>query len=353
MNKFRYPSLNGLRALSIIMVIFCHLSLKYNIFDSLNKVTWLQPITSLISDGYIGVNTFFIVSGFLITSLLLKEEKEKKSISFRKFYFRRILRIFPAYYFLLLIYFVLQKSGHLEISNESWLTSLTYTKYFNWQLDWPTSHFWSLSIEEQFYLFWPLVFILGKRPRIIFACLLLVIVPVSKLLGSFYFIGWINDLNILRRIDAIALGCIFAIYQDVIITKLRKHWSMYFNFSLIILLLSNFNLQESLKLFFGRYFYIANSMYSSIVNLMIAIIMMYSVFGPQKRWFKMLNTGALNFIGILSYSLYLWQQFFIWDTHYYLNVFPLNILCLFIAATSSYYLIEKPFLRFKTRFEVD
>jgi peptidoglycan/LPS O-acetylase OafA/YrhL len=89
-----------------------------------------------------------------------------------------------------------------------------------------------------------------------------------------------------------------------------------------------------------------------IANLSIAIIMFYSVFGPKGLWFKFLNLRLLNFIGILSYSIYLWQQFFICKSSNWFTQFPQNIFILFAFAFSSHYIIENPFMKLKTRFSV-
>src|ERR1700710_2420018 len=151
--KNQIPSLGGLRALSILIVLAGHFveagyvtinrnSLLYNFFDS----------------GF-GVNIFFVISGFLITTLLIKEEIANKEISLKKFYIRRIIRIFPAYYFVVLSYFLLEFCFHLiHFSNISWLTTLTFTKYLSPDFDWLSAHFWSLSVEEHFYLIFPLCF---------------------------------------------------------------------------------------------------------------------------------------------------------------------------------------------------
>ena len=103
----KLPSLNGLRAISIFLVLFDHLQIKYYIFsETLPK--YFLPIRYFLEDGHLGVNVFFVISGFLITTLLLKEEQKNKTVSLKKFYIRRTLRIFPAYYTLLLVYFILQ-----------------------------------------------------------------------------------------------------------------------------------------------------------------------------------------------------------------------------------------------------
>lgn len=345
----RYPSLNGLRGLSIILVIINHLCIYYHIFDGLNRYYWLKPLTLFLQDGQLAVNIFFVISGFLITSLMLREEQLTQTVSLKKYYIRRTLRIFPAYYFLLFVYFILDHYGFIQISEAAFVTAVTYTKYFNWQLDWFTSHAWSLSIEEHFYLVWPLMFIRGNKIRKQLALLLVFVGPIARTYVHYHSIPWITEFSILIRIDSIALGCVFALFRNEIIEKVHNHWNLLFY-------------SAALSLFFLRYLPILTTELNVnyiliplggtcgiIANILIAIIMMYSVFGPKMLWFKFLNLKLLNYIGILSYSIYLWQQIFINWLGYWPMIFPLNLVCIFAMAMFSYYVIEKPFLKLKAK----
>jgi peptidoglycan/LPS O-acetylase OafA/YrhL len=105
MNKLKYPSLNGLRAISIILVLFHHLGINNNIFQRFSEVDWLDNVLILLQDGHLGVNIFFVISGFLITSIMMNEEKNTNTISLKNFYLKRAFRILPAFYFLLIVYF--------------------------------------------------------------------------------------------------------------------------------------------------------------------------------------------------------------------------------------------------------
>ena len=115
--------MNGLRALSILLVIMCHANMRDHFLDS-------KSLLSLFTDGRFGVAVFFVISGFLITTLLLKEEEKEGRISIKNFYRRRALRILPAYYAVLFVYAILQWASVLRISPASWITSLTYTTVF-------------------------------------------------------------------------------------------------------------------------------------------------------------------------------------------------------------------------------
>lgn len=352
MSSQKFQSINGLRAISVIIIIISHLQLLHNTFGSFGNIIWLSPILAFITDGQLVVNIFFLVSGFLITSLLLQEESRNGTISLKNFYVRRTLRIFPAYITLLVVYFILQLYGIIYIRNASWITAITYTKDFNLAFEWYTGHIWTLSIEEQFYLFWPLIFLTGAKIRKIFSLSLFLIVPFIRVFILLHPVSFINEFSIFTRIDAIALGCIIALYKNEIIKILEPHWSKILWPSLFILFIIRYIPTTALRynIHLGALFVPMGTTHGTIANILIGLIVMYSVFGPNGLWNKMLNSKLLNFIGALSYSLYLWQQLFINKSSYWFNQFPLNIICIFLAALASYYLIETPFLALKTKF---
>ncbi|MDI9319744.1 MAG: acyltransferase [Phycisphaerales bacterium] len=350
--KVKYPSINGLRAISIILVILHHLSIQEHFFSGTENIKWLFPLTSFLQDGHLGVNVFFVISGFLITSLMLHEETRTNTISLKNFYIRRTLRIFPAYYFLLLVYFILQVFHLVNISNASWVTSLTYTKYFNWRLDWLTAHAWSLSIEEHFYLFWPLIFMYARQYRKKTVMGLILTVPLIRVVLFFHPIIWMDELTIFTRIDSIATGCLFALYKDEILMKIQKHWQKVFYASVIIIFSLPILSLLMNKINLGFVFIPLGKTHGTIANFAIGFIMMYSIFGPRNLWFNFLNLKVINYIGILSYSIYLWQQIFISGASHWVTTYPQNLLFIFIIAMSSYHFIEKPFLKLKTKFEI-
>lgn len=346
----KLPSINGLRAFSIILVICHHLSLQNSFFKDIPTDNWGYLFVEFIKDGHLGVNVFFVISGFLITYLLQYEEKNTETISLKNFYVRRTLRIFPAYFFLLFVYFILQLFNFIQISNSSWLTAITYTKYFNWELDWYTGHAWSLSIEEHFYVFWPLIFIGGKKFRKIVAISLIIIVPFIRYFSFYHPVYWINELTIFTRIDSIAVGCFFALYKENIIKHFTPHWTKIFYFSIISLFFLRIFPIYAHKTNLDFIFIPIGSTHGTIANILIASIMMYSVFGPKRIWYKVLNLKIINYIGTLSYSIYLWQQLFIYQSDFWINKFPQNLIFIFLAALFSYYIIEKPFLKLKQKF---
>lgn len=150
--------LDGIRAVAVGLVLFSH-SVIYDEF------TWLEPIG--LGAGYAGVALFFVLSGYLITALLLREEDRTGGISLKLFYLRRSLRLFPALWLYLLIVWMIWRVGLLPHHPwHSFVASLLYIRNLVGQGH-ETAHLWSLSIEEQFYLLWPLVFVaFPKRNRL-------------------------------------------------------------------------------------------------------------------------------------------------------------------------------------------
>ena len=133
-----FAGLDGLRGISILVVLACHLAVHTPYIDYFS--------------GDIGVETFFVISGFLITSLLLKEKVKRRKVSFRNFYIRRFLRIVPVAYLFLLALMLLNNYLKLNTSGFDFLTAFLYIKNvpFHKYPDWYTGHFWTLSVEEQY-----------------------------------------------------------------------------------------------------------------------------------------------------------------------------------------------------------
>ncbi len=354
------PSLDGLRALSILIVIMYHILLK-----GWPGTEFSFPL-SIIFHGSMGVNIFFVISGFLITRLLLQEEAESGTISLKNFYIRRAFRIFPAYYFLVLVLLALQLFSVLHLEARSWISTVFYFKYFSGfaYKDWETQHFWSLSVEEHFYLIWPLVFIFFKKFRVHFAVFIVAMVIVMRF-NVYYTVlhntTFTDSLTFFQRADGLMIGCLGALFEPRISAWIQKSRSILLNPLVLILalgficsdVLPEWNLKHHLHLGFLLIplgIGIKTSV-GLVANVLIALLMFVSVYKPG-AWFNFLNTKPMRYIGRLSYSLYLWQQVILSDHLAPINKFPLNVIVIFAMANFSYYVIEKPFLRLKDKMRV-
>jgi len=333
----RIHSLDGLRAIAILLVLIGHTA------GTLGSPDFLKPFHGF---GNYGVRFFFVISGFLITYLLLAELDKNQTINLKGFFYRRVLRIFPAYYFYLLTAVLLGHYGYVEILEGDLLHAATYTMNYQEQRGWHLNHTWSLAVEEQFYLLWPLalLFLDVKKARLLL-CVIVLVVPVVR------FIMWYEfDMSpsaMTRQFqavsDALALGCLlaFILQGHLSISWLYKvrRWILW-SAAIILLVLSalTFLLDKA-------YFYVVGQ---SLANFG-AVIIVYLCISNNQGWiYFLLNHKVPVFIGTISYSLYLWQEPFLnsYETHT-LQSFPVNIFLAFACAIASYYLIEKPFLKLK------
>jgi peptidoglycan/LPS O-acetylase OafA/YrhL len=278
----------------------------------------------LATMAYFGVTVFFVISGFLITSLLVKEHTRSSRIDLREFYRRRAVRILPAS--LLYIGVV------LALGSATWAQSvyaLTFTtSFFFKQAYTPLQQLWSLSVEEQFYLLWPLVLLGGVRRAKHCGWAFMVLCPVLRVfLGSR---GYPETEHLAPAIaDSLAAGCLLAIYYD----QVRAFVSRYFVSGPGFVLLCMASI-ATLKIAFKW-----NMMLWGIVPCMIALIVSAAI----ERRDKVLNHGPLVWSGLLSYSLYLWQQpFLVLDGP--LNFMSVRLVATFAAAYLSYRFVEQPAL---------
>lgn len=336
----RIASLDGLRAVSIMLVLFGHATGTIGFPIAHDRF--------LLAEA--GVRTFFIISGFLITKLLLAEMVSSGTISLGGFYRRRVLRIFPAFYAYCLIVFALVLAGVLVVPLSYMAYAATYT--INYVTVHPTDvgHIWSLAVEEQFYALWPLtLFLLGRKRAISFAGALLVLVPVIRLAQ---FVLWPSHRAGIGRefhtiADCIAMGCLLAGCQDWLwekesYRKFLTSWMFWLAPCAVAITLA-----------FGYDGVLKWLVLVPVFNLGIALCIDRWTRIPDADPIAMfLNWRPVAFIGVISYSLYLWHRPFVdrYSSHAW-NKFPANVALGLVVALASYYLIEKPFLslRYRTR----
>src|SRR5262249_25513818 len=200
LDRGRIPCLDGLRALAILLVIYAH---GHYPGDRLPFVPMLKGRC-----GFLGVQIFFVLSGFLIPTLMLREVQRTGRVHLGHFYLRRALRIIPVYATYLILLAILDACGIVRLGGQQWLAAATYTvNFLPRPLPWAMSHLWSLCVEEHFYLLWPLLMtLLPPRwcVRAIPACLVLAFLARWILLAVS---DAPIDLLTFTRIDDIAVGC--------------------------------------------------------------------------------------------------------------------------------------------------
>jgi len=288
-----FPSLDGIRGIAILMVLLFHLRLSYNYFYA------------TLFNGKLGVIIFFVLSGILITTLCIKEKVATNNISLKDFYIRRALRIFPVAYLYIVVVVILNFIFKLDISYINILGTcfylMNFTSFFRkYYSSWYTGHFWSLSVEEQFYLIIP--FILKRK----FKAYLLVILSIVFLLPLFISLQYIFPVlnsgflyaftHYLIKFQGIAVGCLFSVLMfkypiDKWVTGKFKAVLNIIAFALILIIPYDdlFNLES---VFTGL-----------LISILIGYLIMSNIVPGTDFVFKFLNFKALKTVGILSYSI--------------------------------------------------
>jgi peptidoglycan/LPS O-acetylase OafA/YrhL len=223
-----FNALDGLRGIAIFLIVLFHFSrIDFIIFN--------------FEIGWIGVQLFFVLSGFLITRILLREKNKPLNKFLKQFYHRRILRIFPLYYsyilIVVIIYLITNEPADFLI-NLPYLTTYTYNftiLFADWKLSRLYVHLWSLAVEEQFYIIWPFViFFLNKKKIEILILVLITFTPIIRSILGFYFSRLANDSpelagNIIYWIsishfDAFAMGGAINLLGNSFLGITRKLW---------------------------------------------------------------------------------------------------------------------------------
>ena len=386
-----FVQLDALRFLAAFMVVLVHafdawsgwFGIPKKLASATNEKEWSSfggIVHNFIHNFNFGVDLFFLISGFLITYLLIKEKSEKGKVNIPAFFMRRILRIWPLYFFIIGLCFfwfvpwllpdyarlgntppnVHYKSAALFYNNFHTITTKSW--------DFPFAHFWSICIEEHFYLVWPFLVALFPIKR-------LPVVLVTIILGSMIFREWAFytipeswftlDLHTLSRIDALALGGLvawghyhkpFALRMPIVVRFLLLGiliWSMCVDD------LSDFS--TIFMVCWKRFLYLC----------LAGLLMMNFVFNPNS-FFRWGPKHVFNYLGRCCFGIYLWGNILLqiiiykiycapnkpitdWLTHhigpgktFWLIVLGFSI----VVPIISYELIEKPFMKLKNRFAV-
>jgi peptidoglycan/LPS O-acetylase OafA/YrhL len=343
------PSLDGWRAISVGLVLFAHS----------HPPQQLQDIAFFC--GSIGVRFFFVISGFLITWLLLREGSTSKQIDLKAFYQRRVFRIFPVYYVFLLFYAYLEQTADRQISYWQQISNFLFLANYS-EVVGPTAHLWTLGVEGQFYLIWPLVFARAKLhenlPRMMKILVPLVIVcPIIR--GVCYLFPYeslpviLSKYSFLRHADEIGVGCLTAGYlwfRPRVWNYIEKHYlSIAVAGGALCALpwftgpINGFNLVNV-------------PLGPSFIAVGFTLLMLSSIVRPLSPPFVILNIRPLVFIGALSYSIYIWHPLLApshsgWATVFtgWLNTNPWWILATLLWAICSYRLLERPFMDLRKR----
>lgn len=336
MTARRLPALDGLRAIAVLVVIIGHAN---------------YPLRGVPAD--LGVNLFFVLSGLLITRLLLQEISTTGSVSLSQFYLRRTLRIFPAYYAFVALSFVLDRVMGDDWSTGLSLSAVTYTvNYFNATHGHPSTsiaHAWSLSVEEQFYLLWPVVLILLASYRRLVSGTIAIAAAAFAWRTVLVFAG--ADVAYVynafdTRLDCLAIGCLLAAggSSPFLFRRVTRAW---------------YPLLTIAALCASRWVPSATYHYSlgfTVEALLCATLLAQLMFiAGDTRW-AWLDSKPLRFLGMISYPMYLYHAL---GAAVGRRVpiespavqFAAALVATIALACGSYYVIERPALKLRARFE--
>ena len=336
------PYLDGLRGIAILLVILLHAGVPF------------------IKGGWIGVDIFFVLSGYLITSLLMREHDRTGRINLWHFYMRRVLRLLPAVVVLLTVFSVVVylKAGVWPFKSVGYVLFYVanWVRAFGWSIADPVSHCWSLSIEEQFYFIWPLLFMVMAMLRMPFR--MMAWIAVAGVITCAAWRGWMQFhgvppariyFGLDTRADALLIGCTLAL-ADIRLNPGRLLATLTIASLGLITYIAIDERMTAPWLLYGGY---------SLVGLASAVLIVELRDNPYAPLRKITTWTPLVNLGKISYGVYLWHfAIMTWMNplvegnpyRWPLKLFVGGGISLAIAIL-SYKLIEMPFLKLKSRFQ--
>jgi peptidoglycan/LPS O-acetylase OafA/YrhL len=309
-------------------------------------LTWTRALGDI---GRLGVRTFFVISGFLMTVVLDGEERTTGRISLIGFLRRRTFRIAPAFGVYLGAIAAMSALGMLTLEPRDLLMASTFTMNFHATRSWLVGHLWSLSVEAQFYVCWAVMRVIVGRIRMLqIAVLAIAFGPIARVAIHIYMSEWRWSIGeaLPTVIDSLAMGSLLAMVQGALASNPRYvRWLRSRAFAVAPAAL--IGLSAAMPHIAFSY-----SIGETVMNLVIALIVHRVVLFPGVGVGRLLNAPSCVALGMLSYSLYLWQQPFL--NRHSLSVtaaFPLNITLAIGAAILSYRVVERPALMLARRIE--
>jgi peptidoglycan/LPS O-acetylase OafA/YrhL len=376
-NKIFFPNLEGLRFFAFFIVFINHATICLGYNNPSENFKYVR--SHFLQNGDLGVSFFFVLSGFLITYLLLKEKELSGKINIKKFYLRRVLRIWPLYFlvvFLCLIIFPMLSSIRpayfpirVDISKLNPWFYLTFTGNFDYLTNGITNVLigvlWSVSIEEQFYLFWPLIIALTPTKHLLKVFIILIFGSIA--FRFFYAQGnaLIIKYHSLSSLSDLTTGASIAYLSTKdrflkLMARTPKYAIIIVYSILIILLLYRINIWK-----LGIYYNAASSILPVIFSSIFAFIILEQNYA-EHSFYKISNSKTISSFGKYTYGMYCYHMLTFFSVLFIFYLMGIDIMqvskytFVFAAFTSlcstmlisqiSYYYFESFFLRLKTKF---
>jgi len=345
--KIYFKNFDAIRAIAALVVLISHIELHKPDYGLIRFT-----VLNLIPLGTISVTLFFVLSGFLITYLLISEFNISHKINIKFFYLRRILKIWPLYFMLLLITFLFYKNS---VPLSSWLYSIFFLPNIPFAKNALPSiidPIWSIGIEEQFYLFFPILFFMNNLKKVFKTLFFLFFLLVGlRFFSNILNIEVIRDYLYLGRFDCMLLGSLSA-------------FLFYFNNEYTNLLKLIYSWQTQLFSYGLLFFYLMVCVLYNVVIIHLVFAFLFAIIlinlGTNKKSIIRLESKILSKIGVVSYGIYLTHQFtnyivlkYIHFNNNYLEnigVYVISIILSIILATVLYYNFEIHFINLKKKF---
>lgn len=356
LNKPRefYTQLQGLRGIAVLFVIVSHF-----------LIAPAFPAFGFLELGFWGVNIFFVLSGFLITEILLRDIYQGDGVktTLRKFYFRRTLRIFPIYYLTLVLLYIFNVADTRAVAPYTFTYTVNLVNAYKSEFSIPVSHFWSLCVEEQFYLLWPLLLFVFRRWHLGLILFMIAIGVFNR--AAFVTSGIIPPADVIWEttscFDCLALGALLAWMKTTRPELLRR----------VLLRTYYIGIAAALACIFISYTFHKGTPIFAIWGRLLSGVAGFYLIGAgavnlRSVFSKTFNSTGLAFFGNISYGLYVYHWIIyvlIADSlmDYVVKTFPGTLLqynkhlVVFFVCVSltvfiaylSYKLIEVPIMRLR------
>jgi len=342
-SRFFIPTLDGWRAISILAVMTYHASYYFFYHDGIHPDEHWHQIFKL---GAFGVHIFFGISGLLITSRMLEEAHIYGNLSLKEFYIRRAFRILPIYLTYIAFIFLLGLIVSTRVPSEEFLSSTFFFRNYREYDSWYLGHFWSLSFEEHFYIFWPLLFSLIPTRRYLAIVLSLIGLIIIWRFFDYRFqwlAPYLQGVNPRSRtdlfLDYIFWGAVSAYLLQSVTWRARlQKYTRAWMWPLFLAL-------------FIAIFFIRIPQVDFFRTILIQLMLLSSILNPHTSWTWILENRFFSWVGRLSYSLYIWQQFFFPRQDFIIKELstiqqlPVSIAGVFAVSYFCHRFIEKPCIK--------